>query len=211
MAFGTGGGDAGGRGHGAGEDRPRVGVLALQGDVSEHLDYFRRAGAAVRPVRVPLDLEGLEGLVLPGGESTAIGRLMERAGLLAAVAERSRRGDLALFGTCAGLILLARQVEGGQPPRLGLLDLAVVRNGYGRQVDSFEADLEVPALGDAPVRALFIRAPVVESAGAGVEVLARFRGRPVLVRQGRCMASTFHPELGEDLRVARLFLSLLAA
>lgn len=191
--------------------RPRIGVLALQGDVEEHMAYFRRAGADVRPVRVYRDLEGLGGLVLPGGESTAIGRLMERAGLLDALAEGSRAGTMAFFGTCAGMILLAREVAGGDAPRLGLMDVAVVRNAYGRQVDSFEADLPGPALGETPLRALFIRAPVVQSVGPGVEVLARWQGRPVLVRQGRCLASTFHPELAGDLRVAQLFLSMVAA
>ncbi|HEY8487524.1 MAG TPA: pyridoxal 5'-phosphate synthase glutaminase subunit PdxT [Thermaerobacter sp.] len=189
---------------------PCIGVLALQGGVAEHVAYFRRAGARVRPVRVPGDLEGLEGLVLPGGESTTLGRLMERAGLLEALAQRGRAGAMAFFGTCAGLILLARDVAGGAVPRLGLMDVVVARNAYGRQVDSFEADLAAPALGEEPLRALFIRAPVVESVGPGIQVLARWQGRPVLVRQGRCLASTFHPELSGDLRVARLFLDMVA-
>lgn len=206
------------RGNGAGHrpvargaGGPRIGVVALQGDVEEHVTYLERAGADVRPVRVPGDLEGLGGLVLPGGESTAIGRLMERAGLLDALRERVRTGDMAFFGTCAGMILLAREVAGGEPPRLGCMDLAVARNAYGRQVDSFEVDLTVPALGEVPLRAVFIRAPVVRAVGPEVEVLAVWQGRPVLVRQGRCLASAFHPELAGDLRVARLFLDMVAA
>lgn len=191
-----------------GDGRPRVGVLALQGDVEEHRTALTRAGAEVRSVRTPGDLEGLEGLVLPGGESTAIGRMMERAGLLEPLRARAAAGNLALFGTCAGMILLAREVLGGAPPRLGVLDVTVERNAYGRQVDSFEVDLPVPALGEAPVRAVFIRAPVVRAVGPGVEVLATWRGHPVLVRQGRHLASAFHPELVDDLRLVRHFLTL---
>ncbi|HEY8552171.1 MAG TPA: pyridoxal 5'-phosphate synthase glutaminase subunit PdxT [Thermaerobacter sp.] len=185
-----------------------MGVLALQGDVEEHRTALARAGAEVRSVRTPGDLEGLEGLVLPGGESTAIGRLMERAGLLEPLRARAEAGALALFGTCAGMILLAREVLGGEPPRLGLLDVTVERNAYGRQVDSFEADLPVPALGEGPLRAVFIRAPVVRAVGPGVEVLATWQGHPVLVRQGRHLASSFHPELVDDLRLVRYFLAL---
>ena len=190
----------------AGGRAPLVGVLALQGDVSEHLEALRRAGAGTRPVRRPADLDGLDGLVLPGGESTTIGRLLVRSGLLEPVQQRAAAGRLAVYGTCAGLILLARDIVGSAQPRLGLMDLEVERNAYGRQVDSFEVDLPVPALGEEPVRAVFIRAPVVRQAGPAVEVLARWQGRPVLVRQGALLASTFHPELTGDLRIHRYFL-----
>jgi 5'-phosphate synthase pdxT subunit len=181
----------------------RVGVLAVQGNFREHVAMLRRLGAATVEVRKPEQIEGLDGLVIPGGESTAIGRLVELYGLEQAI--RDFEGPL--FGTCAGMILLARDAVDGVAgqPLLGLCDITVRRNSFGRQVHSFEADLELA--GDpAPFRAVFIRAPWIEQLGAGVEVLAEHEGHPVLARQGRILVAAFHPELTDDTRVHELFL-----
>jgi pyridoxal 5'-phosphate synthase pdxT subunit len=183
-----------------------IGVLAVQGNFREHLAVLRRLGAEAVEVRLPEQLDGLDGLVIPGGESTAIGRLIRRYGLEGAI----ERFDRPIFGTCAGMILLAREAVDGVPgqPLLGLLDIAVRRNGYGRQVHSFEADLELA--GDArPLRGVFIRAPRVEEAGPEVEVLAELDGDPVLLRQGRLLVASFHPELTDDIRVHERFLQLV--
>lgn len=198
-----------------------VGVLALQGDVREHVSALERSGAGVRLVRRPDDLEGLDGLVLPGGESTAIANLAASFGLLEPL-RRAVAGGLPCFGTCAGMVLLADEIEDGAEGQLTLggLDVTVRRNGFGRQVDSFEQDVPVVGL-EAPVRAVFIRAPWVTRAGPGVEVLARVGGDParpgegdgriVAVRQGVLMATSFHPEVGGDLRLHRSFLDLVRA
>jgi pyridoxal 5'-phosphate synthase pdxT subunit len=175
----------------------KIGVLAVQGNVREHIAVLRRLGAEAVEVRKPEQLEGLDGLVIPGGESTTFMRLMRLYGLEDAVREFTRP----VFGTCAGMIVLDRS-------HLGLLDIDVDRNAYGRQVASFEADLALP--GDPePLRGVFIRAPRVRDAGAGVEVLAELDGEPVLVRQGRFVAASFHPELTDDTRVHQLFLDLV--
>lgn len=186
----------------------KIGVLAVQGDVIEHLAILRGLGVDEVEVRVPEDLEGLDGLIIPGGESTTIGKLMVRYGLDRAVPEQVGRG-MAVYGTCAGMILMARRASGGEPPLLRLMDIAVTRNAYGRQVDSFEADLEVPALGPPALRAVFIRAPVIDEVGRNVEVLASLDGRPVLARQGRLLVSSFHPELAPDDRVHRYLLDVI--
>ena len=176
----------------------KIGVLALQGNFREHAAMLRRLGAEVVEVRKPGQLDGLDGLVLPGGESTAIARLMSLHGL----DERIRRFERPVFGTCAGLILLAR----GGP--LECLDAAVERNAYGRQLASFEADLELA--GDAePLHGVFIRAPRIVDAGPAVEVLAVLDGDAVLVQQGRILAAAFHPELTGDTRVHERFLALV--
>jgi pyridoxal 5'-phosphate synthase pdxT subunit len=172
----------------------RVGVLAVQGNFREHAAMLRRLGAEVVEVRKPEELDGLDGLVVPGGESTAIARLIDVYGLEGAIREFERP----VFGTCAGLIMLDRE-------HLGLVDLTVRRNAYGRQVASFETDLAL-AGDDEPLRGVFIRAPRVEAVGPEVEVLAEHDGEPVLVRQGRFLAATFHPELTDDTRVHELFL-----
>jgi 5'-phosphate synthase pdxT subunit len=172
----------------------RVGVLAVQGNFREHAAMLRRVGAEVVEVRKPEELEGLDGLVVPGGESTAISRLIDVYGLEGAI----REFDRPVFGTCAGLIMLGRE-------HLDLVDLTVQRNAYGRQVASFETDLAL-AGEDEPLRGVFIRAPRVEAVGPEVEVLAEHDGEPVLVRQGRFLAATFHPELTDDTRVHELFL-----
>lgn len=187
---------------------PRIGVLALQGDVLEHMAALERAGAAPFRVRDAEELAAAEGLVIPGGESPVIGMLLQRYGLMDSAREAIRQG-LPVFGTCAGLILMARAIEGADPPRLGVLDVCVRRNAFGRQVDSFEADLDVPALGAAPLRGIFIRAPQVVAAGPGVEVLAELPSGPVLVREGSLLGGAFHPELTDDLRVHEYFLRMV--
>jgi pyridoxal 5'-phosphate synthase pdxT subunit len=175
----------------------KVGVLAVQGNFREHAAMLRRLGADVVEVRLPEHLEGLDGLVIPGGESTAIMRLARLYGLEEAI----RRFDGAVFGTCAGMILLDRS-------HLGLMDVEVERNAYGRQLASFEADLEL-AGDDEPLRGVFIRAPRVADAGPQVEVLAEHDGVPVLLRQGRFLVASFHPELTDDTRVHERFLELI--
>jgi 5'-phosphate synthase pdxT subunit len=188
---------------------PRIGVLALQGAVREHMEAIRDVGGEPVPVRLPADLEGLDALILPGGESTAMRRLIDRYGLREPILAMARAGA-PMLGTCAGMILLADRLTDGEEPILGLLDVAVERNAYGRQLASFEADLEMPALGAEPLHGVFIRAPVVAELGAGVEVLARdAAGRPIAVRQGRVLATAFHPELTADRRVHRLLLELI--
>jgi 5'-phosphate synthase pdxT subunit len=172
----------------------RIGVLAVQGNFREHAAMLRRLGADVVEVRLPEQLEGLDGLVIPGGESTAFIRLMHLYGLDDAL----RAFDRPVFGTCAGMIVLDRN-------HLGLVDLAVRRNAFGRQVASFETDIDLP--GDSrPLRAVFIRAPWIEDAGPEVEVLAEFDGHPVLARQGRFLVASFHPELTDDTRLHEMFL-----
>jgi pyridoxal 5'-phosphate synthase pdxT subunit len=173
----------------------KIGVLALQGNFREHAAMLRGLGADVVEVRKPEQLDGLDGLVIPGGESTAITRLMRLYG----IDEALRRFEGAVFGTCAGMILLDRE-------HLGLVDLVVDRNAYGRQVASFEADLQLD--GDGPLRGVFIRAPRVRDLGAEVEVLAEHEGEPVLLRQGRFLVASFHPELTGDTRVHERFLEL---
>ena len=175
----------------------KIGVLAVQGNFREHAAVLRRLGADPVEVRKPEQLEGLDGLIIPGGESTAIPRLIRIYGLEQAI----RRFKAPVFGTCAGMILLDRN-------HLGLVDLAVERNAYGRQVASFEADLELAHCGP-PLPGVFIRAPRVAALGPDVEVLAELDGEPVLLRQGRFLVASFHPELTEDARVHELFLDLV--
>jgi pyridoxal 5'-phosphate synthase pdxT subunit len=179
---------------------PLIGVLALQGDVREHLQAVERAGGVGVPVKTREALESVDALIIPGGESTTVGKLLERFDLMEPVRRRAE-GGMPLFGTCTGLILMAREIAGSEQPRLGVLDVEVERNAFGRQLDSFEADLDIPALGGPPVRAVFIRAPRVTRTGPGVEVLASVPEGAVLVRQGRLLGSAFHPELTEDPRI----------
>jgi len=189
--------------------RPRIGILALQGDVREHATALRDVGAEPIEVRLPRDLVGLDGLILPGGESTTMRRLIDLYGLREPIVALAH-GGAPLYGTCAGMILLADRIAGGGEPVLRLLDITVERNAYGRQLDSFEADLAIPSLGDEPLHGVFIRAPVVSEVGPDVEVLARDPdGRPIAVRQGRVMATAFHPELTGDRRLHRLMLELI--
>jgi 5'-phosphate synthase pdxT subunit len=170
----------------------KAGVLALQGDFREHARAFAAVGATPVEVRTPDDLAGVECLAIPGGESTTISKLARSAGLVEPIVERAESG-MPILGTCAGMIVMARRVEGLEP-LLGLVDVTVRRNAYGRQVDSFEADLDVEGV-EHPVRAVFIRAPVVEDVGDGVRVLAIHEGRPVVLEQGALVVASFHPEL----------------
>ena len=185
----------------------KVGVLALQGAFREHAEAFDALGADVSFVRLPEHLAGIDALAFPGGESTTIDKLLDSSGLREPVAELVRDGRPTL-ATCAGLIVLAREISDGRPDQrpLGLLDVTVRRNGYGRQVDSFEAPLRVAGMAGGPFPGVFIRAPLVERVGAGVEVLATHEDRPVLCRQGTIWAASFHPELAGDLRVHERFL-----
>lgn len=185
-----------------GGDTPPVGVLALQGDFALHRGVLETLGLGVREVRSPVELEGLTGLILPGGESTTMLKLMEQTGMEAAIVGFHAGGG-ALFGTCAGLILLGKRVTGPAQRSLGLLDVDVARNAYGRQADSFETTVEIPSMGAAHVG--FIRAPKITRVGEGVTVLAHHDGHPVLVRQDRVLAATFHPELTGETALHRYF------
>jgi pyridoxal 5'-phosphate synthase pdxT subunit len=192
--------------------RPAVGVLALQGDVVEHLRALREAGAEPVAVRRPDELDGVDGLIIPGGESTTMWKLIDIFGLAEQLRKRIH-GGMPVFGSCAGLIMLADRLPdpaSGQET-LGGIDMTVRRNAFGRQVDSFERDLEVAGLDGPPYRAIFIRAPWVEEVGSGVEVLATDpgTGRIVAVRQGRALATSFHPELTPDRRVHQMFVDMV--
>ena len=187
----------------------KVGVLALQGDVREHVRAIEASGASPIVVKHPRELDDVAGLVIPGGESTTIGKLLDRFSLLDPLRKRVDSG-MPLYGTCAGLILMADEIVGREdaPHRLSVMDITVQRNAYGRQVESFEADLDVVGFEDH-FRAVFIRAPVVERAGSQVDVLATWDERPVLVRQGSLLASTFHPEMTGDCRIHETFVAMV--
>jgi pyridoxal 5'-phosphate synthase pdxT subunit len=191
-------------------DRPRIGVLALQGAVREHVAAIRDVGGEPVEVRLPRDLVGLDALILPGGESTTMRRLLDEYNLREPIAAMARAGA-PMLGTCAGMILLASRIADGDETVFGMLDIEVRRNGYGRQLDSFETDLETPALDGGPMHAIFIRAPLVTGVGPDTEVLATDPdGNPVAVRQGRVIATAFHPELTNDRRMHRLLLTLIS-
>ncbi|ULH16128.1 pyridoxal 5'-phosphate synthase glutaminase subunit PdxT [Deinococcus sp. KNUC1210] len=197
---------------GASGKKLNIGVLALQGAFREHRRMLESLGAAVTEVRLPADLDGLNGLVIPGGESTTIGKLMMDYGLREPIRAWYEAGG-SVFGTCAGAILLSRTVLGAPPqfgsqPGLDLMEMTVRRNAFGRQVDSFQAGLDVSGL-ETPFPAMFIRAPIIEAVGEGAEVLAQYHGEIVLARQGRLLASSFHPELTRDARIHRLFLEMV--
>ena len=178
----------------------RIGVLAIQGGFEAHLAMLRRLGAQASEVKLPADLEGLDGLVIPGGESTTISKGIESAGLVEPIRAHREAGG-AVFGTCAGMIVCDDE-------HLGLIDATAARNAFGRQLQSFEADLELTGIGDEPLRAVFIRAPWVDRCGPGVEVLARYEGHPVAIREGGVLACAFHPELTEDPRLHALFMAM---
>lgn len=189
-----------------------VGVLALQGDFREHMEMFERLGVEAAEVRTPEDLAGVDALVIPGGESTTIGRLATMFGLMDPIRARSEAG-MPVFGTCAGMIFAASDTVGHDQPQLGILDATVERNAFGRQVDSFEADLDVVGLDD-PLHAVFIRAPWIHEIGENVQVLASVQDgegveHPVLVRQGRILAASFHPELTDDVRLHQMLVDLI--
>ncbi len=195
--------------HGRAGRKPRIGVLALQGAVAPHLAAIRAVGAEPVLVRLPRDLVDLDALVLPGGESTTMRKLIDAYGLREPILSMAR-GGVPMLGTCAGMILLANRIDDGGEPVFSMLDIGVTRNGYGRQLDSFEADLDAPALGDAPLHGVFIRAPMVTDVGPAAQVLARDPdGRPVAVRQGRVLATAFHPELTDDRRLHRLLAEMI--
>jgi pyridoxal 5'-phosphate synthase pdxT subunit len=189
----------------------KIGVLGLQGDVREHSRALEAAGATPVVVKRPDELAEVDALIVPGGESTTIGKLIDRFGLLHPIVERARSG-MPIYGTCAGMILLARDIAGEHraPHRFGLMDITVRRNSYGRQVESFETDIEVAGLAE-PFRAVFIRAPSVEAATEDVEILATYEGLPVMVGQGPHMASSFHPEMTGDRRIHELFVARVEA
>lgn len=186
-----------------------VGILALQGDVVEHLAAMRRAGANAIAVKTSRDLAEVDALVIPGGESTTVMKLLDRFSLDRPIVARVRAG-MPLWGTCMGMIVAAREVADVEQPTLNLIDITVRRNAFGRQNESAEVDLEIPALGDAPFPAIFIRAPWIERCGLGVELLAQRDGHGVMVRQANVLATSFHPELTADARVHRYFLGMLS-
>ncbi len=190
--------------------RPTIGVLALQGDVREHLAALRAAGADAIAVRRPDDLHGIDGIIIPGGESTTIGKLLVIFEVLEPL-RKAIEGGLPAYGSCAGMILLADRVEDGTPDQvyLGGLDVTVRRNAFGRQVDSFERAVDLTGIG--PFQAVFIRAPWVERAGSSVEVIGRCDSRIVAVRQGSLLATSFHPELTGDHRIHQLFVTMVEA
>ena len=192
---------------------PKVAVLALQGDFEKHLDVLRRLGAEAVAARLPQEIDGADGLIIPGGESTTIGKLMARYGIDSAVLRAHSVGK-PIYGTCAGLILLAKDIEEGTGERggqstLGILDIRVARNAYGRQVDSFEAEMNIPVLGEPDFRAVFIRAPKITRIGSDVTTLGTYAGAPALVQQGTVFGSSFHPELSGDDRIHKIFLDAI--
>jgi pyridoxal 5'-phosphate synthase pdxT subunit len=188
----------------------KIGVLALQGAFAEHVAALRAIGVEAVEVRLPEQLDDVDGLIIPGGESTTMRNLIRRWNMREPILALAERGA-PLFGTCAGMIVLSRQIEGGEEPVLPLLDVTVERNAFGRQLDSFETDLSVPLLGDTPVHAVFIRAPVIESVGPDVDVIARLEdGRIVAVREKNIIATSFHPELAGETRFHRL-IAMMAA
>ncbi len=186
----------------------KIGVLALQGAYAKHCEMLSRIGVDACEVRTAQDLNGLDGLILPGGESTTMLRLMRDEELYNPLLDFASSHPT--FGTCAGVILLAREVTHPVQESLGLLDVSVERNGYGRQIDSFEAEVTVKGLSGKPVELVFIRAPIITGLGSKVEVLAQYQDRPVLVRENHILGATFHPELTSDTRIHRLFLEMVA-
>jgi 5'-phosphate synthase pdxT subunit len=187
----------------------KIGVLALQGSFAEHADALRRLDAQPVLVRVPAELSGIEGLIIPGGESTTIGKLLVLTGLRDAIRGRISVG-MPVYGTCAGMILLAKDIGGLDQPLLGVMDIRVRRNAFGRQAESFEDVLPIPALGEAAFRCVFIRAPLIEETADGVQVLARLRdGRVIAAQQGSMLVSAFHPELTDDPRMHCHFLRMI--
>lgn len=184
-----------------------VGVLALQGAFREHIRMAKMCGAQAREIRLPEELDNVDALIIPGGESTTISKLMLEYGFPGKIKSFARSGR-PLMGTCAGLILLAASQQGKKQKLLNLIDVDVKRNAYGRQIESREVDIEIPAIGPEPFHAVFIRAPQVESAGPGVEVLATYQGKIVLARQKNILICCFHPELTDDTRIHKLLLGM---
>jgi len=187
----------------------RIGVLASQGAFAEHIAMLRQLEVEALPIRLLQELKGLDGLVIPGGESTSISKLMRDYDLMNEVRNLARNG-LPVLGTCAGMILLANEIADSDVEPLRIMDIAVRRNAFGRQRDSFEAELSIPVLGEKPFLGIFIRAPIIVRANKEVEILAKLGGTSVAVRQGKLLASAFHPELTDDLRFHQYFLDIVA-
>lgn len=194
------------------EAKFRVGVLDIQGSVEEHFEMLKKIGAAAVLVKSKEDLDDVAGLIIPGGESTTISKLLERCGLDQEIRRRARRRQkpLVIWGTCAGAILLAKKIVGREVRTLSLMDIEIQRNAYGRQIDSFSTELKVPALGESEIPAVFIRAPVVLSVSREAHVMATCNRTPVMIRQQNVLATMFHPELTSDTRIHKYFLSLTA-
>ena len=184
----------------------KIGVLALQGDFREHIEMIERCKADAVSIKSGSDLNGVDGLIIPGGESTAIGNLMQRNGLDKEIIKKHQNG-MAVYGTCAGAILLSKNIVGSEQPRLNLLDISVKRNDYGRQIDSFETELSIEKIGK--FKGIFIRAPVIEKVNNGVKILSKFENNPVLIQKNNILASTFHPELTNDKRVHEYFVEMV--
>lgn len=186
----------------------KIGVLALQGAFREHCEALARCGVEAVEIRKADELDEIDGLILPGGESTTIGKLLIDWGIMDKIKQRAAQG-MAIYGTCAGLILLAKTIYNSDQPRLGLMDISVQRNAFGRQTESFETDLQVDEIGPDPVHAVFIRAPLIDKAGPDVKVLAKVEDKIVIARQGRFLATSFHPELTGDHRVHQYFINMV--
>lgn len=186
-----------------------IGVLALQGAVAEHIRSIELAGAEGVAIKKKEELQDIQGLIIPGGESTTIGKLMRKYDFIDAIREFYAAGK-PIFGTCAGLIVLAKKIEGQEEAHLGLMDMTVARNAFGRQRESFETDLDVKGI-DEPIRAVFIRAPLIRSVGDQVDVLSSYNGEIVAARQGHLLASSFHPELTDDYRLHQYFVDMVKA
>lgn len=185
-----------------------IGVLALQGAFREHQKILADCGVESLQVKKAEQLDGIKGLIIPGGESTTIGKLLCEFNLFEPILSLAKQG-LPVYGTCAGMIVLAKEIVDSNQSRLGLMDIVVQRNAFGRQIESFEADLQIPALGEKPYRAVFIRAPLILKTGVDVDVLAQWEGKVVFARQGIFLVSSFHPELTEDMRIHRYFLEVV--
>ena len=188
----------------------RIGVLASQGAFAEHISILHQLEVEALPVRLLRELKGLDGLIIPGGESTSISRLMLAYNLMTEIRELAKNG-LPIFGTCAGMILLANKTSDSDAEPIGVMDITVRRNAFGRQTDSFETELKIPALGEKPFPGIFIRAPIIEQTGSKVEILAKLNnGTNVAAREGKLLASAFHPELTDDLRFHQYFLDIVS-
>lgn len=185
-----------------------VGVLAVQGAFIEHQKSLAECGVESIQIRKPEQLEGIKGLIIPGGESTTMGKLLNQFDLFEPIIDLGKKG-LPIFGTCAGMIMLAKDIIGSDQPRLGLMDIEVERNAFGRQVESFESNLEVSELGEEPVNAVFIRAPYIKSAKGNVQVMASYGDKIVLARQDNFLAAAFHPELTKDVRIHKYFIDMI--
>lgn len=186
----------------------RIGILALQGAFREHRLMIEKCGHTACEIRKPAELDDIEGLIIPGGESTTIGKLLVEYGLIDKIKERAGQG-MSIYGTCAGMILLAKDIVDSNQPRLGLMDITVKRNAFGRQLESFEADLAVAEFGSQPVKAVFIRAPYIEKAADNVTIMASVDNKIVIARQGKMLVSAFHPELTDDDRLHKYFIAMI--